>query len=46
MLDTITEFCKEYHVVAFGLGGIGMSFLITFFLRRCNGEWLWTKKRR
>ncbi len=46
MLDIITEFCKKYHIVAFGLGGVGLAFFITFFLRRGNGEWIWTNNRR
>jgi len=45
MLDKICELCKEYHIVAFGIGGIVLAFSIEFFLRRCDGEWFWTKPK-
>ncbi len=45
MIDEIAEFCQEYHIVAFGIGGIVLAFLVEFFLRRCDGEWFWTKSK-
>jgi len=44
ILDAITEFCKDYHVVRYGLVTIGIVSLFIFFFRRCNGEWIWTRK--
>lgn len=45
MIDEMAEFCQKYHVVLFEIAGLVIAFLIEFLLRRCDGEWLWTKAK-
>ncbi len=44
MLDKITEFAKEYHLVAWGIGGLVGLFFVKVFFQDVRGRWKWRKK--
>lgn len=43
MLDEVCEFCQKYHVVAWGIGGVALAFLISVIFKRVDGRWRWEK---
>ncbi len=38
-LDVITEFARDYHLVAWGLGGLAAAFGICLFFKDVTGKW-------
>ena len=46
MIDTVADFCREYHVVAIGIGLMVLGFVLTHLLKTPAGDWKWKKCKR